>query len=227
MIRFFKKISNLWTSNYSLTLLLIILVFYLFVLIPQIRDGDKDKIFTGIFFSVLLVTGVASVVNERKYKILILVFASLTFLTRWVASVVHSDARLFSDISSIIYFIILAFIITKHIFNNKKIDIHKIMGAVVLYLLIGLIFAYIYSILDFFNPESFIVSVAEPFENYEAKSFYYSFITLTTTGFGDVIPATAMARNFTVMESLIGQLFPVILIARLVSIEIAHKAEKK
>jgi len=50
---------------------------------------------------------------------------------------------------------------------------------------------------------------------------------LTTTGFGDVIPATSTARNFTVMESLIGQLFPVILIARLVSIEIVHKTEKK
>ena len=175
MVRILKKISDLWSKNYSFTFLLVILVFYLFTLIPQIRDGDSDKIFTGIF----------------------------------------------------LYFLILAYIITKHIFNNKKIDIHKIIGAVVLYLLIGMIFAYIYSILDLMNPDSFIASVVEPFENYEAKSFYYSFVTLTTTGLGDVIPATSTARNFTVMGSLIGQLFPVILIACLVSIEIAHKTEKK
>lgn len=227
MVNVLKKFSNFWYKNYSLTFLLIILVFYLFILIPQIRDGDREKIFTGIFFSVLLITGVASVANEKRYKLLILIFASLTLLSRWIASVFHSDARVISDISAIFYFLILSYIITKHIFNKKKIDIHKIIGAVVLYLLIGLIFAYIYSILDFINPGSFIVSVSEPFENYEAKSFYYSFVTLTTTGFGDVIPATRLARNFTVMESLIGQLFPVILIARLVSIEIAYKADKK
>ncbi len=225
-----KKLSASWHKEKSMTILLAALVFYLFIFAPIAKADETGRIISGIFFSLLIISGVASVANERKYKIFIVVFASLAFLSKWFATLLHSDKQIFGDLFSILYFVLLGFVISKHIFSNRNINIHRIMGSVILYLIIGMVFAYIYSIIEMFANGSFLMTGRKPDETYESKFVYYSFITLTTTGYGDITPVRTIARSITIIEALIGQLFPAILIARLVSAEIAikmHLALKK
>jgi hypothetical protein len=225
-----RKLSASWHKENSMTILLITLSFYLFIFAPIAKADSTGRIISGIFFTLLIISGVASVANERKYKIFNVVFASLAFLSKWFATILHSDKQIFGDLFLILYFILLAFVISKHIFNNTKISIHKIMGSVILYLIIGMVFAYIFSIIEMFANGSFLMAQRRPDETYESKFVYYSFITLTTTGYGDITPVSTIARSITVIEALIGQLFPAILIARLVSAEIAtrmYRAEHK
>ncbi|MCX6163133.1 MAG: ion channel [Ignavibacteriae bacterium] len=221
-----KKLTESWKKENSMTLLLLSIVIYLFILAPILEDNTLGKIIRLLFFLLLILSGAASVSDDKKFKVFVFIFAGLSFFTKWIAALIHSNAILVSDIFGILYFILLTYIISIHIFRSDKITIHKIMGSVVLYLLIGIIFAYIFEIIVFFSPGSISISSNFNNETDETKLLYYSYVVLTTTGFGDITPVSNIARTVTIIEALIGQLFPAILIARLVSAEIAVRMSR-
>ena len=106
-----------------------------------------------------------------------------------------------------------------------RISWNKIMGAISVYLLIGFSFAFLYAVLDRFQPDAFPVrfDIAETGPgDPETPFLYYSFVTLTTLGFGDILPSTGAARTLSWMEAVIGQLYLTILVARLVGLHIAE-----
>jgi hypothetical protein len=105
-------------------------------------------------------------------------------------------------------------------------------GAVAVYLLIGLVFTFVYGLIVQIEPRAFDMDAVSlggtPREIYERamdELAYFSFVTLTTVGYGDVTPVHGVARQLAVLEGLIGQLYPAILLARLVSLQIAGRNE--
>ena len=99
-----------------------------------------------------------------------------------------------------------------------------------IYLLLGVLWALVYSALELLAPESFTIMVAGGAGN-EAMRFradqaifplYYSFITLTTLGYGDVVPSSPPARMLAALEAIMGQLYLAVLVARLVGLHIAQ-----
>ncbi len=96
-----------------------------------------------------------------------------------------------------------------------------IMGAICAYFLMGLVWAFAYSTLEFFQPGSFQM----PPGTVNQETFaYYSYVTLTTLGYGEITPISAPARSFAILEAMIGQLYLAVLIARLVGIHIAQSS---
>jgi len=94
------------------------------------------------------------------------------------------------------------------------------------YLLLGLLWAVWYDSIEVLQPGSFGVS-AQKGEASLPQLAYFSFTTLTTLGFGDIVPLRSLARSLVMLEALVGQLFPVILIARLVTLEIEHQESNR
>ena len=90
-----------------------------------------------------------------------------------------------------------------------------IMGGACAFVLIGIVWAYIYYLLEIFQPNSF--KAAEPLGDDLGDFMYYSFVTLTTLGYGDVLAVSKQARGLTILEAIIGQLYLAIMISRLVS----------
>jgi Ion channel len=90
---------------------------------------------------------------------------------------------------------------------------------VAVYLLLGLLWGVWYEIIELLQPGSFAVA-SQKAQAGLPQLAYFSFTTLTTLGFGDIVPLSPLARSLVILEALVGQLFPVILIARLVTIEI-------
>jgi hypothetical protein len=133
-------------------------------------------------------------------------------------------------IISAIFLALLISVILVQVFREGPINLHRIAGSVALYMLIGLFFASIYAFLDFLNPNSFNIS-----PNLNSRDphivagnlIYYSFITLTSVGFGDILPVHPIAKTTTMLESMVGQLFPAILLARLVAMEIEASPRKR
>jgi len=110
-------------------------------------------------------------------------------------------------------------------FGPGKVTFHRIIGAVLLYLIIGQIFVALFSLVA--------VSVPNAFNNmgplrgnfpFPDNLIYYSFVTLTTMGYGDIVPVHPFARSLANIEAIIGQLFPATLLARLVTLEIGSRA---
>ncbi len=106
------------------------------------------------------------------------------------------------------------------VFGPGPVTSHRLVGAVVAFLLVGLTWAYFYEWLEVVRPGSFN-GVKGPVQGSYSTLLYYSFVTLTTVGYGDITPASSAARAFSNVESLLGILYPAVLIGRLLSMQVA------
>jgi len=116
------------------------------------------------------------------------------------------------------------------VFHEGPINVHRIAGAVAVYLLIGFLWGGLYLIIGLLFPGAFSFThppLSGNIPDLQAKLVYFSFVTLTTIGYGDIHPVHPAAQNLAVLEGLVGQLFPAILIARLVSMEIEDRRGKR
>jgi ion channel len=123
--------------------------------------------------------------------------------------------------SLIIFLASLTWVVWKAVFGPGIVTQHRVRGAVVLYLSIALLFAALYEILLALGPNS--ISGVAPKENYLVLGrglIYYSLTTITSTGYGDLLPTHPLTRSVANLEAVIGQLFPATLLARIVALEI-------
>jgi hypothetical protein len=118
----------------------------------------------------------------------------------------------------------LGVVVARDVFAPGRVTYHRIVGAVSLYLLIGVIFAGLFAILGRLIPHAF--SGLELADNPALASnvIYFSFVTLTSIGYGDILPVHPIARSLSNVETIIGQLYPATLLARLVSLQLVGTA---
>jgi hypothetical protein len=122
----------------------------------------------------------------------------------------------------------LSFVIARAVFGGGRVTLHRVQGAVVLYLNFALFFFVLYRLLDTLAPHAFTgLPPGGADQGLGAALLYFSFTTLTTAGFGDITPLHPLARNLANLESVIGQLYPATLLARLVSLELEHRRQSK
>lgn len=119
-------------------------------------------------------------------------------------------------------------VIARAVFASGRVTIHRVQGAVVLYLNFALLFFTIYRLMEVLLPGSFSnLPHAGAEYGSGAALLYFSFTTLTSLGFGDITPIHPLARSLANLEGVIGQLYPATLLARLVSLEIEHRRQGK
>lgn len=120
----------------------------------------------------------------------------------------------------------LIIMIIRDLFSGTRVQINKIFGAIVAYLLLGIFWAFIYSCFELIQPETIVRGDGSPIISY-AEATYFSFVTLCTVGYGDIVPKAHLAMVFANLESVTGQLYLAILVARLVSLYTAHSSREK
>lgn len=126
--------------------------------------------------------------------------------------------------SAVLALMALAAAILHQVFAAGPITMRRIEGAIAAYLLLGLIFASIYDLLHRLVPEAFLHHGVLLADLPSTGSYiFFSFVTLTTTGYGDIVPVHPVARSLAVLEAITGQLFLAVLLARLVSLQVAHR----
>ena len=120
---------------------------------------------------------------------------------------------------------LLTAFILRLVFREGPITGDRIRGAIAVYILLGVLWSLAYQLLDRLAPGSFhFAETARPtLGRLSHRLVYYSFVTLTTVGYGDITPVHPLARSLAAGEALVGQLYPAILIARLVSLQIASR----
>ena len=129
------------------------------------------------------------------------------------------------------FLLYITIMILNHVLNARRVSLDTLAGAGCAYFLVGLAWAFVYRAMFVINPRSFLFSSASFTRIFEDDMqsrpqlmhfAYYSFATLTTTGFGDITPASGASRGISVLEAIAGQFFVAVLIARLVSLELMH-----
>jgi hypothetical protein len=120
---------------------------------------------------------------------------------------------------SIIAFVMACYALGYATLAPGVVTVHRVLGAIALYLNIGLMFGTIYALVWNFIPNAF-TNIPSARWQAEGTLVYFSFVTLTSTGFGDVIPVQPIVRTLTNVEAIIGQLYPATLLARLITLEL-------
>jgi ion channel len=211
---------------------LLIFIVILLSLMPLTGDNDLAVFSMKLMFSVILLSGIYA--GRRMPRDLIVggALGIPVLVGRWLPQY-STDIRVFLaiDILTAVFLLYITIMILSQVLSARRVTLDTIAGAVCAYFLIGLAWAFVYRATFAVDPHSFLFasrSFAHIFEDQKRLEpqlmhfAYYSFATLTTTGFGDITPASGASRAMSVLEAMAGQFFIAVLIARLVSLEIVH-----
>jgi len=120
----------------------------------------------------------------------------------------------------------LLWVVARTVFAPGQITYHRIIGAILLYLMIGLVFVGLFAAIALAEPTAFSGIAMSNKPGLGSELVYFSFVTLTSTGYGDIVPVNPIARSLCNVEAIIGQLYPATLLARLVTLELANRQSR-
>lgn len=194
----------------------------LFCLTIAVNAELKLPQLSNFIFAVLLMASLL-VIGEKEDKIFVALLVLLMlqllqiFLSMWVT---HVALELFKAIVAVVFFLLLTVACLRLTLCDKTISVTTLFGSLSGYLFIGLSFAYLYLALYAIFPQDFIGF--KPF--IEVHAIYYSFVTLTTLGIGDVVPTAPITQTLTWIEAFFGQAYMAIFISQLVGRYVAAKS---
>jgi hypothetical protein len=220
-----------WPGRFSVLLVTILL---LLVTQPMFAGHDVAENLATAMISVVLLAAIYAIRPLRTFFIVasVLVVPAIGF--RLALHFIESPTvEMVGAISSCLFLGLTVAALVSRLFIVTSVTLDMISAAICAYLLMAVAFAYAFAAVELRHPGSFGAALFKETPTGVAPllaSFhsliYYSFVCLTTTGFGDIAPVSEGARSLSVMESVLGQLYMAILIARLVSLEVAQSMMK-
>jgi hypothetical protein len=215
--------SKLEWPKFGFLGLLICLVLLLLVA-PFLQKSSPTLPILSLLLTAALFFSVYAFIQDKRVLVIASIIAAPTFFANWISYFLDtSTSFLIKDFFSALFFCYISINILLGIFRQKTISSDLIYGSICVYLLIGLAWAFVYSAIETTNPGSFeiLINYAKDPSQIDRQAtlslfVYYSYVTLTTLGFGDITPVTPPAQSFSILEALTGQFYLVILVARLV-----------
>jgi hypothetical protein len=191
---------------------------------PFLEGSARSEAMVQLAFTSMMVIGVFGLATNRMAFILGLLLALTGVITAFGYYHTSSPALEFVDRVSIAAFCLLAIVVAieQVLIRAGAVTLNRIIGALCIYLLLGVMWASFYGLVEFFAPGSFRAigsDEALPLEHF----IYYSFVTLTTVGYGDMTPLHPVARTLAYLEGAVGQLYIAVLVAGLVGRHVAEQ----
>jgi hypothetical protein len=211
-----EDLAQVVTGHGPCTYLLLSLV-ALILIYPYLTEDRLSQVILGLLYALVLLGGAHAVGRDRRKLVAGLGLAVIAIAVQWSYLITH-DVWL-GRLTALIYTLFLLFTIGEvlaYILKKGPITADKLHGALAGYLMLAFLWAFFYTLIDSFMPGSFAVggaSLGEPKEFLHL--LYFSFTTLTTTGYGDITPVSDQARSLVIIEEFIGVFFVGVLIARL------------
>ncbi len=220
-----------WRFGALLLTILLALVFEPVLFGPQAASWIFDSV-----YSVILITAVFAVTQRRRVRIWFAVLGAFTLLATWWHHVVPPEqfvaAMAFSHLLGVAFLFLIVGATLTELFRAEEISVDIVLGTMAGYLLLGTAWAFIYSFISLVSPGAF--SVGEELPVFVASNdsrlsvfIYYSFVTLTTVGFGDMTPVSQAARTLSWLEAVVGQLYIATLVAGIVGIVVSGSRERR
>lgn len=206
--------------RFSLLLASLIIAVVIAPLLEATKLGDLIQLscLTLVFVSAVFINW------QHRTKLWLFAVAAIAALTlHWLALFFPSDnLSILRYVAGFIFLGFTAALLLKSIFSRDEVTPNAILGSICIYLLLGLMWALGYSALIVIEPEPFHLPeslVMESPDNHPslATLLYFSFVTMSTLGYGDITPQTDLARTLTWTQSVTGQFYLAVLVARLIS----------
>ncbi|UCG21465.1 MAG: hypothetical protein JSU80_02415 [Deltaproteobacteria bacterium] len=208
-------------------LALLLLILAMLIIVPLADEFVRLRMLMDIFWSALFIA-VIYAVSQKKHHILVGVLLALPMLgsiwSRYFMQ--YSALEAVGGLCGAAFFIFAIIQILIFVYTQKEVTRDLIAGAAIVYLLMALAWSFIFGAVESLNPGSFSIPDIEGISI--SRSFlYYSFVTITTLGYGDITPVTSLARSLCILEAVIGQLYLVVQVAWLVGVHVSQSMLKK
>jgi hypothetical protein len=225
----YRFLNHLWNKESGLSGMFVLLFAMHFILIPLFSSYASFMITLNVFWMLVIIGGIIALAKSRKQALMYSIIPFLFILFGWITVFERTPFVLFADIFfTIATFLLLIVLVLKKVFEPGPITEYRVIGSIVVYFILANLWAVIYLYIYEHIPGSFSLTLpAFESNSIQANFLYFSYITITTTGFGEIVPLHPFARAMVQVEALIGVLYPVILIGRLVSDANENKAKKK
>ena len=204
---------------------LLIVLLALLLLYPFFAGSVMAHAVWDICSSAILLLGIYAIRHVRRHLVIALVLAIAVLGTKWSGYIIENGRLLqVNNVLAAIFFTFTACLLLADVLGKGAVTADKIYGALCVYLLIGLTWGFMFLTLEGCQPGSFVFGQARlsGIEKDPATLVYFSFVTLSTVGYGDITPLSPPARSFAFMEAIIGQIYLAVLVARLVGLHIAY-----
>jgi Ion channel len=209
-------------GDWLLSLLAALLALMIFVFAPLQAMGVYA--FQGLAIAgLLMLIGGAIIISTNRLAIALMCIALVANIAVFVLRLSEPPWRYNLHLLAgawLVIAITLGTIVARAVFGRGRVSHHRIIGAVLLYLLAAVGFAALFAFVGLSFPGAFKGFAFEDDAALASELFYLSFTTLTTTGYGDIVPVHPLARSLCNLEAVIGQLYPATLLARLVTLEL-------
>jgi hypothetical protein len=174
------------------------------------------------------VSGVAATLRKRTVNVVVGGPVAVALALRWANHVHPSLGLACADAAaSLVCALLFVAVILVQVYCPGPINLHRIQGAIAVYLLLASAWSLAYQLVALSNPAAFVYPAAADPHHLHTRLLYFSVATLTTVGYGDITPLSPTARSLAALEALVGQLFPAILLARLVALEIYYHQRRE
>ncbi len=188
------------------------------------EDPYTPPVAVRLMGTLVQLAAVYALADRRWTLIVALVLMVPSFLDQW-----FPDARMWPEFiisgaaASVLFYAFTTLIVLGYVLRGQRVTEDKLYGAISVYLLIGITFSALFIMIERAAPGSFFSPAGMGHRGPMGWSdlLYFSFVTLTTAGYGDIIPATASAKSVCILESSTGVLYIAVLVSRLVGASLA------
>jgi voltage-gated potassium channel len=212
---------------YLLISLLGFLVFTaIFAQYPTI-GGDQILMF---LIEATLIVGVWSLVRQRFWFMIGLILIAIGAINIILEAIInHGWAHYVNLIVALLFYLFTTVIAFRTLLTGERIDLNMLMGSICVYILVGISWSILYYFESVIHPGAFNGIAEMSGKQRFTELLYYSYVTVSTLGYGDVTPVTPIARTLAYLEALFGQFYIAILVASFVGMHIArsHKDTEK
>lgn len=215
-----------WVEDRGLSFFLAFLVL-ITIFVPMIRLSRAGRIGLDLIFAFMLFSGAVATIRLRALMYLVVVVTVLEFVADLIVEFDSALGHLGWDTALKVSGLAILIVMTlRHTFRPGRVSVHRVMGGVAVYLLIGLAWAFGYKLIMEWRPDAihFQSSIAGTPTGEPSRLIYFSFATLTSVTYGDAYPIHRVARSLAMAEALIGQLYPSVLIAALVGMALQSRS---
>jgi len=210
-------------SNVQL-LIALALLFFFFPFVEEVKGGD---VIVSILLSLVLLCAVLAVADRKRVLVIAIVLAIPAIAGRWIShfrpDLVPPPVFLTAGL------LLIAFVVAnllRFVLRAPSVNEEVLCASISAYLMLGVLWTLAYWLVDQLTPGAFAFNANEARQSIRGfNAFYFSFVTLSTVGYGDITPVSKVARMLAAMEAMTGLLYVAVLIARLVAMYSSPKSE--
>lgn len=213
--------------------LILLICLFAAVLVPPYFEGLAllDTVWR-LVFSLVMLASLATLGGSTRTLALAVVVLIPAIVTNWIPLFNDAAWTVYADnLTSILYFSVIGYHLGRYVLTTERVTSNVLYAAMCLYLILALVWAAIYNNLYIYYENAFafnspeVLALANNPESTMGLFTYFSFVTLSTLGYGDIVPLTRVTQSWAAVEAMIGQFYIAIVMARLVSLHVVDNGK--